>query len=76
MVNIGILVQDMAKVSFHFVRGGQTEKFATTLVNFMGKVSLFLYFFLPFFFFQFDICVENLKEIILKWNHEEHFCSF
>lgn len=51
MVNIGILVQDMAKVSFHFVRGGQTEKFATTLVNFMGKVSLFLLFISPFFLF-------------------------
>ncbi|KAJ8647646.1 hypothetical protein MRB53_000669 [Persea americana] len=28
---------DMTKVSFHFVRGGHPEKFAATLVNFMGK---------------------------------------
>lgn len=33
----------MAKVSFHFVRGNIPKKFASTLVNFMGKVSsLFL----------------------------------
>ncbi|XP_030545122.1 protein GET4 isoform X1 [Rhodamnia argentea] len=28
---------DMAKVSFHFVRGNNPKKFASTLVNFMGK---------------------------------------
>ncbi|KAF8394862.1 hypothetical protein HHK36_018799 [Tetracentron sinense] len=28
---------DMAKVSFHFVRGNHPKKFASTLVNFMGK---------------------------------------
>eukprot|EP00262_Sarcandra_glabra_P010166 TRINITY_DN250_c0_g1_i1.p1 TRINITY_DN250_c0_g1~~TRINITY_DN250_c0_g1_i1.p1 ORF type:complete len:328 (-),score=51.64 TRINITY_DN250_c0_g1_i1:132-1115(-) len=28
---------DMAKVSLHFVRGNHPEKFASTLVNFMGK---------------------------------------
>lgn len=28
---------DMARVSFHFVRGNNPEKFASTLVNFMGK---------------------------------------
>ncbi|KAG9445315.1 hypothetical protein H6P81_016655 [Aristolochia fimbriata] len=28
---------DMAKVSLHFVRGSHPEKFASTLVNFMGK---------------------------------------
>ncbi|XP_077213781.1 golgi-to-ER traffic-like protein isoform X2 [Tasmannia lanceolata] len=28
---------DMAKVSFHFVRGNHPEKLASTLVNFMGK---------------------------------------
>nr|DAD26334.1 TPA_asm: hypothetical protein HUJ06_027802 [Nelumbo nucifera] len=28
---------DMARVSFHFVRGKYPEKFATSLVNFMGK---------------------------------------
>ncbi|GAV91335.1 DUF410 domain-containing protein [Cephalotus follicularis] len=28
---------DMAKISFHFVRGKNTKKFASTLVNFMGK---------------------------------------
>ncbi|WOG88055.1 hypothetical protein DCAR_0207288 [Daucus carota subsp. sativus] len=28
---------DMAKVSFHFVRGKDLEKFASTLVNFTGK---------------------------------------
>ncbi|KAL3506995.1 hypothetical protein ACH5RR_032377 [Cinchona calisaya] len=28
---------DMVKVSFHFVRGKNTKKFASTLVNFMGK---------------------------------------
>lgn len=31
-------VQDMAKVSYHFVRGKNPKKFASTLVNFMGKV--------------------------------------
>ncbi|KAH9768078.1 protein GET4 [Citrus sinensis] len=28
---------DMARVSFHFVRGNNPEKFASTIVNFMGK---------------------------------------
>ncbi|CAM8961106.1 hypothetical protein QQ045_003399 [Rhodiola kirilowii] len=28
---------DMAKVSFHYVRGNNPKKFASTLVNFMGK---------------------------------------
>ncbi|KAL1172999.1 hypothetical protein V6Z11_A05G385100 [Gossypium hirsutum] len=28
---------DMAKVSYHFVRGNNLKKFATTLVNFMSK---------------------------------------
>ncbi|XP_057981893.1 protein GET4 [Malania oleifera] len=28
---------DMARVSFHFVRGNSPKKFASTLVNFMGK---------------------------------------
>ncbi|KAL6577089.1 hypothetical protein OROMI_011365 [Orobanche minor] len=28
---------DMAKVSYHFVRGKNPENFASTLVNFMGK---------------------------------------
>ncbi|XVF83304.1 hypothetical protein PTKIN_Ptkin16aG0476100 [Pterospermum kingtungense] len=28
---------DMARVSFHFVRGNNPKKFASTLVNFMGK---------------------------------------
>ena len=32
----------MAKVSFHFVRGKDLEKFASTLVNFTGKVSCLL----------------------------------
>lgn len=31
----------MARVSFHFVRGNNPEKFASTIVNFMGKVRLF-----------------------------------
>lgn len=30
----------MAKVSSHFVRGEDSTKFASVLVNFMGKVSL------------------------------------
>ncbi|KAK6141098.1 hypothetical protein DH2020_025153 [Rehmannia glutinosa] len=29
--------KDMAKVSYHFVRGKDPKKFASTLVNFMGK---------------------------------------
>lgn len=33
-------LQDMAKVSAHFVRGGDPKKFASALVNFMGKVIL------------------------------------
>jgi len=33
-------VQDMTRVSYHFVRGNNPKKFASTLVNFMGKVSL------------------------------------
>ncbi|RVW22421.1 hypothetical protein CK203_111201 [Vitis vinifera] len=31
---------DMSRISLHFVRGNNPEKFASTLVNFMGKVSL------------------------------------
>lgn len=31
-------IQDMAKVSYHFVRGKDPKKFASTLVNFMSKV--------------------------------------
>lgn len=65
IVKTSILVQDMTKVSFHFVRGGQPEKFAATLVNFMGKVSL------AFFFSFQSICVENPKEIMLEQNGEE-----
>ncbi|KAK8669840.1 hypothetical protein V6N13_104609 [Hibiscus sabdariffa] len=34
---------DMAKVSYHFVRGNNVEKFATTLVNFMSKVRCLLF---------------------------------
>lgn len=34
-----VSVQDMVKVSFHFVRGKSPKNFASTLVNFMGKVS-------------------------------------
>lgn len=34
-------LQDMTRVSYHFVRGNSPEKFASTLVNFMGKVSFF-----------------------------------
>ncbi|RZR97084.1 hypothetical protein BHM03_00026200 [Ensete ventricosum] len=30
-------LQDMTKVSSHFVRGNDPEKFASVLVNFMGK---------------------------------------
>lgn len=30
--------QDMTKVSSHFVRGNDPKKFASMLVNFMGKV--------------------------------------
>ncbi|KAG6760325.1 hypothetical protein POTOM_036836 [Populus tomentosa] len=30
-------VQDMTRVSYHFVRGNNPKKFASTLVNFMGK---------------------------------------
>jgi hypothetical protein len=32
-------VQDMTRVSYHFVRGNNPKKFASTIVNFMGKVS-------------------------------------
>lgn len=32
-------LQDIGKVSFHFVRGRNPKKFASALVNFMGKVS-------------------------------------
>lgn len=60
----------MTKVSFHFVRGGHPEKFAATLVNFMGKVSLALFIYLFIYSFQF-ICVENPKEIMLERNSEE-----
>lgn len=35
-------LQDMARVSYHFVRGKHPRKFASTLVNFMGKVRLLL----------------------------------
>jgi hypothetical protein len=30
----------MNRVTYHFVRGNNPKKFATTLVNFLGKVSL------------------------------------
>jgi hypothetical protein len=33
-------LQDMARVSYHFVRGNNPKKFASVLVNFMGKVSV------------------------------------
>ncbi|KAG5557433.1 hypothetical protein RHGRI_007620 [Rhododendron griersonianum] len=33
---------DMARVSYHFVRGKHPRKFASMLVNFMGKVRLLL----------------------------------
>ena len=35
--------QDMTKVSGHFIRGNDQEKFASTLVNFMGKVYFSLF---------------------------------
>ncbi|RZS22012.1 hypothetical protein BHM03_00054737, partial [Ensete ventricosum] len=31
-------LQDMTKVSSHFVRGSDPEKFASVIVSFMGKV--------------------------------------
>jgi hypothetical protein len=34
-------MQDMTKVSSHFVRGNDPKKFASMLANFMGKVMVF-----------------------------------
>ena len=36
----------MAKVTYHFVRGNNPKKFASTLVSFLGKVSLLTFLFL------------------------------
>ena len=38
-------LQDMVRVSNHFVRGNSPKKFASVLVNFMGKVSLLTLYF-------------------------------
>lgn len=32
----------MVRISRHFVRAEDPEKFASTLINFMGRVSLFV----------------------------------
>jgi len=42
--------QDMTKVSGHFIRGNDREKFASTLVNFMGKVCLSLFYSFIYFY--------------------------
>jgi len=39
-------MQDMAKVTYHYVKGNNPKKFATTLVSFLGKVSLLMFLFL------------------------------
>lgn len=39
-------MQDMAKVTYHYVKGNNPKKFATTLVSFLSKVSLLIFSFL------------------------------
>lgn len=41
-------MQDMARVTNHFVRGNNPKKFASIILNFMGKVSLISPFCFPF----------------------------
>lgn len=47
------ILQDMSRVSLHFVRGNNPKKFASTIVNFMGKVCLLLTLFVYLFFFSY-----------------------
>lgn len=47
------ILQDMSRVSLHFVRGNNPKKFASTIVNFMGKVCSLLTLFIYFFFFSY-----------------------
>lgn len=36
------VLQDIARVSYHFVRGNDAQKFVSVVVNFMGKVNIIL----------------------------------
>lgn len=54
-----VSVQDMVKVSFHFVHGKSPKNFASTLVNFMGKVSSHF---------------SHLKQFSLTWCWDTFWC--
>lgn len=55
----------MAKVTVHFVRGNNPEKFASTLANFMGKV-----------YFSLSLSLCALAKVLLAPSPLVPSCSF
>ena len=60
-------MQDMAKLTHHFVRGNNPKKFASTLVSFLGKVSLLTFLFLVIWLNFPKLCGGILKHFDLTF---------
>lgn len=73
MNTVAVSMQDMTRVSHHFVRGKNPKKFASILVNFLGKVSVLEFndknanILLFFFLARACVCVEICSTYILPF---------